>query len=32
MPVVGRVEAGEGITVAYEGAPMATGSGGWTHP
>jgi thiamine-monophosphate kinase len=32
LPVVGRVEAGEGITVAYEGSPMSTGSGGWTHP
>lgn len=32
LTVVGEVEAGEGISVLYEGAPIATGPGGWTHP
>jgi thiamine-monophosphate kinase len=32
LAVVGAVEAGEGVSVVYEGAPAAIGASGWTHP
>lgn len=31
LPVIGVVEAGEGVTVLVDGAPLSTAHRGWTH-
>lgn len=31
LPVIGMVEAGEGVQVLIDGRPAPTGPGGWTH-
>ncbi|MDP1618366.1 MAG: thiamine-phosphate kinase [Phenylobacterium sp.] len=32
LPVIGVVEAGEGVLVLIDGKPVSTGRRGWTHP